>query len=316
MPVQVTRAAWRELFPRAPQAVIDAFAAKQHVLDAAGITETRTRLAYFVANIEHECGGFTIPRLTENINYTHKRAAEIFPTRAGRTAAEVMARFGSAAGWQRKMIDVVYGGRMGNRPGTSDGSTYIGRGGPQWTGRDGYSACEKRAGVPAVAVPESVAQLDLQPEICVAFWVWKNLNPKADAGDFNGLVRIWNGGTNGLADRQHLMAGNDPVIARLSIAKTTAVAVKGLAGGPSTKTPPKEVVKVATAKERNARAGAVAVGGAGGANEAAKTGTQVPAAPLMPPAVAYTLIGVAVVAVVFLTVIIARKKAAVIRNWF
>lgn len=316
MPVQVTRAAWRELFPRAPQAVVDAFAAKQHVLDAAGITETRTRLAYFVANIEHECGGFTIPRLTENINYTHKRAAEIFPTRAGRTAAEVMNRFGSAAGWQKKMIDVVYGGRMGNRPGTSDGSTYIGRGGPQWTGRDGYAACEKRAGVPAVAVPESVAQLDLQPEICVAFWTWKNLNPKADAGDFNGVVRIWNGGTNGMADRQHLLAGNDPIIARLSIAKTAAAALKGLPGGPSTPTPPKGVVKAATANERKARAGAVAAGGAGGANEVAKTGTQAPSASLLPPVAAYALLAIGLVAAVVLTVVIARKKAVVIRNWF
>jgi predicted chitinase len=46
--------------------VLDAFVAKQSVLDAAGITHTRTRLAYFFANIEHENGGFTIPSLTEN----------------------------------------------------------------------------------------------------------------------------------------------------------------------------------------------------------------------------------------------------------
>lgn len=315
MPVQVTRAAWRELFPRAPQAVIDAFAAKQHVLDAAGITETRTRLAYFVANIEHECGGFTIPRLTENINYTAARMAQVWPNRFKNSAA-VVAKYGSGPGWQLKAFDDIYGNRMGNRPGTHDGSIHIGRGGPQWTGRDGYAACERITGVPALAIPESVAQFDLQPEICVAFWVWKNLNPKADAGDFNGVVRIWNGGTNGMADRLHLMAGNDPVIARLSVAKTAAAAVKGLPGGPSTAKPPKAVVKAATANERKARAGAVAAGSAGGANEAVKTGTQVPAAPLLPPVAAYTLLGVGLVAAIVLTVVIARKKAAVIRNWF
>ncbi len=241
--------------------------------------------------------------------------AQVWPNRFKNSAA-VVAKYGSAPGWQLKAFDDIYGSRMGNRPGTHDGSTYIGRGGPQWTGRDGYAACEKRAVVPAVAKPESVAQLDLQPEICVAFWVWKNLNTKADAGDFKGVVRIWNGGTNGMADRQHLMAGNDPIIARLAIAKTAAAAVKGLAGGPSTPTPPKEVVKAATAKERNARAGAVAAGGAGGANEAVKSGTQVPSAPLMSPVVAYSLIGVAAVVAIALTVVIARKKAAVIRNWF
>jgi len=316
MPVEVTREAWRDIFPRAPQAVIDAFAAKQFVLDAAGITETRTRLAYFVANIEHECGGFTIPQLTENINYTHKRAAEIFPTRAGRTAAEVMARFGSAAGWQKKMIDVVYGGRMGNRPGTSDGSTYIGRGGPQWTGRDGYTNCERRSGVPAVSIPQAVSQLDLQPEICAAFWSWKALNAKADVGDFKGLVKIWNGGTNGLADREQLMAGNDPIIARMAVAATAAAKVKPLPGGPATPVPPKSVVKEATKKERNARTTAGAAGSAAGLNEGAKSSTEVADKPLMSSGMAYGLIGVAVVAVVILTVIIARKKAAVIRNWF
>jgi len=46
------------------------------VLDAAGITHTRTRLAYFFANIEHESGGFTIPSLTENTRYTAERMAD------------------------------------------------------------------------------------------------------------------------------------------------------------------------------------------------------------------------------------------------
>lgn len=315
MPVQVTQAAWRELFPRAPQAVIDAFAAKQHVLDAAGVTETRTRLAYFVANIEHECGGFTIPKLTENINYTAERMAQVWPNRF-KNAAAVRAKYGVQPGWQKAAFDDIYGSRMGNRPGTHDGSTYIGRGGPQWTGRDGYAACEKRAGVPAVTVPESVAKLDLQPEICVAFWMWKNLNPKADAGDFNGVVRIWNGGTNGLADRQHLMAGNDPVIARLTTAKAAVSTAKQLPGGPSTATPPKDVVKAATANERSARAGAVAVGSAGGLNEAAKSGTQAPTVPLLPSSTSYAGMACAVAAIILLTIIIARKKAAVARNWF
>ncbi|SPD47490.1 Phage lysozyme (fragment) [Cupriavidus neocaledonicus] len=34
------------------------------------------------------------------------------------------------------------------------------------------------------------------------FWRWKGLNPLADAGDFVGLTRRINGGTNGLTDRQ------------------------------------------------------------------------------------------------------------------
>jgi putative chitinase len=222
--IKLTPKDWREIFPRAPQAVIDAFAAKQAVLDRAGITATRQRLAYFCANIEHECDGFTIPNLTENINYTAARMAEVWPNRF-RDAGSVVAKYGSAPGWQRRAIDDIYGDRMGNRPGTSDGSTYIGRGGPQWTGRDGYAALQRLTSIPALDNPPLASTLDLQPEICAAFWQWKNLNRFADAGDFAGCVHAWNGGTNGMADRRTRMAGNEPIIQRLAIVADQSAAI-------------------------------------------------------------------------------------------
>ncbi len=222
--IKLTAADWRAIFPRAPQQVIDAFATKQAVLDKAGITATKTRLAYFLANIEHESGGFTIPNLTENINYTAARMAVVWPNRF-RSAAAVQAKYGTGKGWQAKAIDDIYGNRMGNRPGTSDGSRYIGRGGPQWTGRDGYAALERLTGLPAVMNPEIASRLDLQPEICAAFWTWKGLNKFADANDFLGCVKAWNGGSNGLADRKAQMAGNDPVIKRLATVSAMADAV-------------------------------------------------------------------------------------------
>ena len=43
-------------FCRALQVVIDAFIAKQGLLTKAGINTSRARMAYFWANIEHECG--------------------------------------------------------------------------------------------------------------------------------------------------------------------------------------------------------------------------------------------------------------------
>ncbi|WP_398473657.1 glycoside hydrolase family 19 protein [Tardiphaga sp.] len=224
MPIKLTTADLRGIFPRAPQAVIDAFASKQDVLTKAGINATKTRLAYFFANIEHECGGFTIKDLTENINYTASRMAQVWPNRF-KSASAVQAKYGQAAGWQKKAFDDIYGNRMGNRPGTSDGSTYIGRGGPQWTGRDGYAALERLTSIPAVATPSLASSLSLQPEICAAFWTWKNLNRFADANDFLGCVKAWNGGTNGLADRQALMAGNDPILKKLeSVATITSAA--------------------------------------------------------------------------------------------
>lgn len=232
MPIKLTKESMRAIFPRAPQAVIDAFVAKQDLLTKAGINATRVRMAYFFANIEHECGGFTIPNLTENINYTAARMAEVWPNRF-RSAADVEAKFGTSPGWQKKAFNEIYGNRMGNKPGTNDGSTFIGRGGPQWTGRDGYAALERLTGIHVVSSPELASQLDMQPEVCTAFWRWKDLNRFADAGNFAGCVKAWNGGKNGMADRLAKMSGNDPIIQRLEIVNAIAPHVPEPKKGPT-----------------------------------------------------------------------------------
>lgn len=274
MPIKLTKEAMRAIFPRAPQAVLDAFVAKQDVLTKAGINATRNRLAFFFANIEHECGGFTIPNLTENINYTAARMAQVWPNRF-KNASAVVAKYGQAAGWQKRAFDDIYGARMGNRPGTSDGSTFIGRGGPQWTGRGGYEALQKLTGLPVVDKPSMASQLDLQPEICAAFWTWKGLNRYADANDFLGCVKAWNGGTNGLADRKAMMAGNDPILKRLESVSSVAAAV------PDAKQP------VATKEQAGSVVAAAAVSAA--ATAGAHAGW---------PWWAYALLAVGVVAVV------------------
>ncbi|MGJ5032245.1 glycoside hydrolase family 19 protein [Bradyrhizobium sp. HKCCYLS2038] len=317
MTIRLTTEAMRALFPRAPQAVLDAFVAKQDaVLTPAGINHTRQRLKYFFANIEHECGGFTIPRLTENINYTAERMAAVWPNRFS-SAAHVREKYGTAPGWQHGAFDDIYGGRMGNVPGTHDGSTFIGRGGPQWTGRGGYAECQDRTGLPALSQPDVICGHAVQPEVCAAFWSWKRLNAKADVGDFKGAVRLWNGGTNGLADRLAQMKGNDPIIDRLNNSDAIESTVNQLPGKPPTATPPKEVINEATAKERKARKAAAGAGAAGAGNEGAKTsGTVAHDAPLLPSIVAYSVLGLAVVVAVVATVMIAKKRAAVVKNWF
>ncbi len=215
MPFVLAKSDWRAIFPKAPDDVINAFAADAASLDKAGITQTRTRLAYALANVEHECGGFTIRNLTENINYTAKRMAAVWP---GRFSSEddVKKKYGTKPGWQKAAFDDIYGNRMGNRSGTNDGSTYIGRGGPQITGRDGYREVGRRCGLDLVNKPELASDFSAQPAILAAFWSWKDLNSRADAGDFVGCVRKWNGGTVGLKDREKQMDGNDPIIRRLT----------------------------------------------------------------------------------------------------
>jgi predicted chitinase len=208
MPVSLTADGLRRIFPAAPQIYLDELLRGQAHLAKAGILTTRQRLAFCLANVEHECGGFTIKNLTENINYTAERAAQIWPSRFN-SADDVRAKFGTSPGWQLKMFDSVYGNRMGNRPGTSDGSRYIGRGACQHTGREGYAEMQKRTGLPLVENPELAAAPEHQAALIAAFWSWKNMNSLADADDFVGVVRRWNGGTIGMADRRARMAGND-----------------------------------------------------------------------------------------------------------
>lgn len=302
MTIRLDMPSMRALFPKAPDAVLKDFVDKQDtILGPAGINHTRNRLKFFFANIEHEVDGFTIKNLTENINYTPARMAQVWPNRFPNAAA-VKAKYGSARGWQKRAIDDIYGNRMGNRPGTSDGSRYIGRGGPQVTGRDGYRNVGVVAKLPLEDKPELAASYGNQAAVSAAFWAWKKLNAKADTGDFIGCVRLWNGGTNGLADRRARMAGNEAIINRLP-------------GGPPTSTPPKDVLDAATDKERKALgAGGGAVISGGGAEGAKATGVTSEAS--LPKFITYPLIGTGVLIVLVAAVLIVKKRVDVIKNWY
>ncbi|KAA0592243.1 putative chitinase [Azospirillum lipoferum] len=153
MNLVLTAQDWRDIFPKAPDTIIKAFVDDASYLDEAGITATATRLAYALANVEHECDGYSIKNLTENINYTPQCMAEFWPKRF-KSAEDVIEKYGTAPGWQKKAFDRIYGDRMGNRPNSNDGSTYIGRGGPQITGRDGYEQVGKRCGLDLVGQPD------------------------------------------------------------------------------------------------------------------------------------------------------------------
>ncbi len=271
--LQIPASAWREIFPRAPQKYIDGLVKGKSALDKAGVTSNKRRFSYCMANVEHECGGFTIPNLTENINYSAARMAQVWPNRFG-SAADVERKYGNGPGWQKKAFDDIYGNRMGNRPGSTDGSRYIGRGGPQITGRDGYAEIEKRTGIPLVANPELAALPENQAAIIAAFWSWKGLNAMADAGRWRDVVVRWNGGTNGLADRNAKMAGNDPIVERLRIVENVEAATETLPTRPQV-TP------------QAGGAGAVIVGGGTAAAVAVQQGADIS-----------TIVGIAIAAVI------------------
>lgn len=302
MTIRLDMPSMRKLFPKAPAAVLKDFVDKQDtILGPAGINHTRNRLKFFFANIEHETDGFSIKNLTENLNYTAARMADVWPNRFA-SADAVRAKYGTKAGWQKRAIDDIYGNRMGNRPGTNDGSRYIGRGGPQVTGRDGYRNVGGLANLALEENPELAAKPDNQAAVSAGFWTWKKLNAKADTGDFVGCVRLWNGGTNGLADRRARMAGNEAIINRLP-------------GSPPTSTPGKDVIDAATEKERKA----IAAGGgatiAGGGAEGAKS-TGVASEHTLPKFVTYPLIATGTVIIILAAVLIIKKRKDIIKNWY
>ena len=338
MPIIIEAKQMREILPRAPQSVIDAYASPegQRVLDKAGITETRNRFSVALSQVEHECDGYTIKSLTENINYSAARAVDIWPYnskaphRTFKSEADVYAKCVSFRGdpqFKFKLMNLVYGGRMGNRPGTADGSLFIGHGGPQWTGRDGHEALARILktlvpGLPANLTAEEVIayaiSYEMQPAVLAAFWIWKNLNPICDAGGLRAVTKPWNGGYIGMADREAKLKGNDPIVARMKIVERVLPIAKNMPGGPSTPVPPKEVIDATTVNERRARAGGAATAATGGAGEATKASTEMPAPATMflSPVLTYTLIGVGVAVALVAAVLIARKKASVVANWF
>ncbi|WP_156150622.1 glycosyl hydrolase [Hyphomicrobium sp. 99] len=302
MTIRLDLPSMRALFPKAPEAVLKDFIDKQDsILGPAGINHTRNRLKFFFANIEHEVDGFTIKNLTENINYTAARMAAVWPNRF-ENADAVRAKYGTKSGWQKRAFDDIYGNRMGNRPGSDDGSRFIGRGGPQITGRDGYAKVGALAKLPLEDKPEIAAKYDNQAAVSAAFWTWKKMNAKADTGDFIGCVRLWNGGTNGLADRRARMAGNEAIINRLP-------------GSPPTSTPGKDVIDAATEKERRA----IAAGGGGcvvgGAAEGVKQ-TGVASESSLPKFVTYPLIATGVCIVLVAAVLIIKKRKDIFKNWY
>ena len=97
----------------------------------------------------------------------------------------------------------AYGNRMGNGTESSgDGWKFRGRCPLQLTGHNNYLAAGTALGVDLVNNPDLALDPETGFRICVWFWTTRNINALADAGDFVGVVKAINGGTNGLAQRE------------------------------------------------------------------------------------------------------------------
>ena len=160
---------------------------------------TKDVLHELLANLLQESGELSHKR--ENMSYSAKRMMAVWPSRFPTLA--------SAQPYAHNPIllaNLVYGGRMGNGPGTNDGWDFRGGGFIGLTGREVYTKYATYAGYEnVVTCAEDVRNSD-RAAMDSAFWffcVLKNLEAKAEADDFIGIVKSINGGTIGLKDRQY-----------------------------------------------------------------------------------------------------------------
>lgn len=159
-----------------------------------GISTPRQQAA-FIGQCGHECGNFRI--LEENLNYRAATLMKLWPKRF--PTLEFANQY---AGNPKKIANMVYSSRMGNRDEASgDGYRFRGRGCIQLTGHSNYFHAGKALGVDFVMEPDLVASPKYAALTAGFFWSTHDCNRLAEAGDWTALTKKINGGTIGLADR-------------------------------------------------------------------------------------------------------------------
>jgi putative chitinase len=162
--------------------------------------------AHWLGQIYVESGGFR--RTKENLNYSAKRLAEVWPYRyAANPTARMADRLPNAlakeiGGKPDKIAELTYGGRLGNIH-AGDGWTFIGRGDKQLTGRYNYTMYS-RSIYGDDRIVDDPARLQRPPDSTLSagwYWQWKKCGEPANRDDAEAVTLLVNGGTNGLFDR-------------------------------------------------------------------------------------------------------------------
>lgn len=139
------------------------------------------------------------------------------PPRVAAFLAQILHESGSFQFLRELASGAAYEGRkdLGNtQPG--DGVRYKGRGFIQLTGRANFRSAGSDLGLDLENNPDLAEQPDIAARLAVWFWNKKNLNAKADAGDFVGITRAINGGTRGLQDRTRLYESAKQVLSAVA----------------------------------------------------------------------------------------------------
>jgi len=159
-----------------------------------GIVTPRQQAA-FIGQCGHECGHFKI--LEENLNYRAETLMKLWPKRF--STLEIANQY---ARNPKKIANMVYSGRMGNRDEASgDGYRFRGRGCIQLTGHANYFHAGQALGTDFVMEPDLVATPKFAALTAGWFWSTHDCNRLAENADWAGLTKKINGGTIGLEDR-------------------------------------------------------------------------------------------------------------------
>ncbi len=203
--VLLTADTFKRFAPRAkPEllAIIDDKA--NEVLARFGINTTANRLCHFLAQVAHECAGFTA--VEENLNYSAANMVRVFGPRHSARLTEAEAR--QLVGKKEAFAERVYGlgnptmARMLGNTQPGDGYRYRGRGFMQITGRANYRTMGNKIGVDLENNPDLAAQPLYALMTAAAFWDSKGLNQYADQNNIEIITKRINGGHNGLDHRK------------------------------------------------------------------------------------------------------------------
>ena len=164
------------------------------------ILKTRTiskpQLCHLLANCDHESQKWT--KYSESLNYSAKRLLVVFPKRFSDIAdANNVVKGGVVA-----IADRIYGGRMGNRKGTSDGYDFRGSGPLMITGRSNFTLFDATV---TDNVTDNPDLLRTKYKLSTAFWFFdvNKIWVKATGEDKNSITTVRkaiNGGTIGLKE--------------------------------------------------------------------------------------------------------------------
>ncbi len=169
--------------------------------------DTPLRWALWLAICGHESAGFS--RLSESFNYSPQGLRtqwKAYRTETGGLLADLHGRSGNKPADQEAIANFTYNGRLGNRPGSSDGWDFRGSGIGHITGRDMFGAAGDHVELDFIGDPGRVRSDRRVAALSAVYpWVSKRMNDYADAQDVAAATAAWTGGSNpdttGLAER-------------------------------------------------------------------------------------------------------------------